>query len=50
MKLISPSNTRGMVKQPLVFTQFNSVVNSLTTELSKHYLYIGNVSTNISIL
>jgi len=43
MKLISPSNTRGMVKQPLVFSQFNSVVNSLTTELSKHYLYIGNV-------
>lgn len=43
MKLISPSNTRGLVKQPLVFTQFNSVVNSLTTELSKHYLYIGNV-------
>jgi len=43
MRLISPSNTRGMVKQPLVFEQFKNVVNSLTTDLSKHYLYIGNV-------
>jgi hypothetical protein len=43
MKLISPSNTRGLVKQPFISRQFNKVVNSLTTDLSKYYLYIGNV-------